>query len=554
MNAPKLGGMERINATGYKELCERFQWQIPDRFNFAVDVVDRWARDPVRVALIAQEAGGRERRFTYRDISSLTKRLAAALRHAGVHRGDRVVILLPRIAEWQLAMVACLRMGAVPIPCVEMLTQKDIAYRVAHSGAKAAITTAANVPKFAGLPGLDVRITVGDAPGWLEFWAQIDSQQEGFQGEEISAEEPAILFYTSGSTGNPKGVTHVARALFAWRVSAWYWLGLTEADTMWCTADTGWSKAGTSILFGPWSSGSAVFFYNGPFDAKERLRLIRDYGVTVFCAAATEFRHIVALDLADRAASRLRMAVSAGEAVNPDVIQRWTAATGVPLLEAYGQTETLMTVLNYTFEPVRAGSMGKASPGTELTVLSDKHERLPAGERGQLALRLPNPQLMSGYWNDPERTREARTVADGIEWFLTGDLASIDEDGYVRYEGRVDDLINSAGYRIGPTEVENALIEHPAVLESAVVGAPDEERGEIVKAFVVLRPGFAGSETLAKALQEHVKQVTAPYKYPRRIEFVQDLPKTPSGKLLRRMLRDQEYQRAPRSRSAGASQ
>lgn len=552
MNAPKQAGMQRIKATSHKELCERFQWQIPDRFNFAVDVVDRWAEDPARVALVVRDAGGRERRFTFREISDLTKRLAAALRYAGVRKGDRVLILLPRIAEWQLAMVACLRMGAVPIPCVEMLTPKDIAYRVSHSGAKAAITTAANVPKFADLPGLDVRITVGEAPGWLEFWVQIESQPEGFPGEVIAAEEPAILFYTSGSTGNPKGVTHVARALFAWRVSAWYWLGLTESDTMWCTADTGWSKAGTSILFGPWSCGSAVFFYNGPFEAQERLRLIKDYGVTVFCAAATEFRHIVALDLADWSSPRLRIAVSAGEVVNPDVIQRWTAATGVPLLEAYGQTETLMTVLNYAFEPVRAGSMGKASPGTELAVLSDRHERLPAGEQGQLALRLPNPQLMSGYWNDLERTRDTRAVAEGIEWFLTGDLARIDRDGYVRYEGRVDDLINSAGYRIGPTEVENALIEHPAVLESAVVAAPDEERGEIVKAFIVLRPGFVGSDALAKALQEHVKQVTAPYKYPRCVEFVHDLPKTPSGKLLRRLLRDQEYQRVPRTRSAGA--
>ncbi len=553
MNALQQAGMRRINATSHRELCERFEWQIPERFNFAVDVVDRWADDPARLALIAREASGQERRFTFKDISDLTKRLAGALQNVGVRKGDRVVILLPRIAEWQLAMVACLRLGAVPIPCVEMLTPKDIAYRVRHSGARAAITTAANVPKFADLPALDVRMTVGEAPGWLELWSQIESQREGFSGEEIEAEEPAILFYTSGSTGNPKGVTHVARALFAWRVSAWYWLGLTESDTMWCTADTGWSKAGTSILFGPWSCGSAVFFYHGPFDARQRLRLIQDYGVTVFCAAATEFRHIVALDLADWSAPRLRLAVSAGEAVNPDVIQRWKTSTGVPLLEAYGQTETLMTVLNYAFEPVHAGSMGKASPGTGLAVLSDSHDRVPAGERGQLALRLPNPQLMSGYWNDPERTRDTRTVADGVEWFLTGDLASIDEAGYVRYEGRVDDLINSAGYRIGPTEVENALIEHPAVLESAVAGAPDEERGEIVKAFVVLRPGFVGSETLAKALQEHVKRVTAPYKYPRRIEFVQDLPKTPSGKLLRRLLRDQEYERAASTRSAGAS-
>jgi acyl-coenzyme A synthetase/AMP-(fatty) acid ligase len=316
---------------------------------------------------------------------------------------------------------------------------------------------------------------------------------------------------------------------------------------MWCTADTGWSKAGTSILFGPWSQGAAVLFYDGRFDAAERLRLIAHYGVTVFCGAATEFRHLVNEDFSRADLGRLRLAVSAGESLNPDVIRRWQALTGVELLEAYGQTETLMTVANRLGRPAREGSMGQALSGCRMAVLDPEGRPLPPGECGQLALELPNPQLMLGYWEEPERTARAFSSHEGVDYFLTGDLAHIDEDGFIFYEGRVDDIISSAGYRIGPIEVENALQEHPAVTECAVIGSPDAQRGEIVKAFVVLRKGFASSEALKLELQEHVKKTTAPYKYPRAIEFRDELPKTATGKLLRRVLRDAEQPKTPRS-------
>ncbi len=312
------------------------------------------------------------------------------------------------------------------------------------------------------------------------------------------------MYYTSGSTGPPKGVCHASRALFVWRVSAEYWLSLDRGDIMWCTADTGWSKAGTSILFGPWSRGSAVLFYDGPFDAAKRLELLERYKVSVFCAAATELRRLILEDTGAYDLSSLRLTVSAGESVNPEVLEAWTSMTGVPLLDGYGQTETLMTVLNYPGMAVKPGSMGKALPGVETGVLTAAGVLAGPGSEGQLVVRLPNPQVMASYWNDPERSAANVVTLDGVAWFKTGDNVRQDDDGYLFYLGRSDDIINSAGYRIGPQEVENALIEHAAVRESAVVGVPDAERGEIVKAFVILHdPGLA-SARLAEELQADV--------------------------------------------------
>ncbi len=524
----------------YDETYGSFRLEVPTHFNFGGDVVDRWAKESDHLALIWCDEAGAERRFTFGEISRLSNQCANLFASLGLHCGDRILIMLPRLPEWQIAMVGALKLGAIPIPCIDMLTEGDVAYRIAHSGARGAVTTAANIAKFAGAK-LSARVSIGAADGWREFTAGIANQPDDFAPVPLAADEPAIIYYTSGSTGKPKGVTHAARALFAWRISAWYWPALTASDVMWCTTDTGWSKAGTSILFGPWSCGSTVLFYNGRFDARKRFELIEKYRVSVFCAAATELRQLVLQDIGGCDISSLRLAISAGETVNPEIIERWRALTGLKLLDGYGQTETLMTVLNYPPMPVKPGSMGRPLPGTAIAVFDAENRPVSRGEAGRLMIRLPNLQMMLGYWNDEELTRTSRVEACGATWFDSGDLVRLDPDGYLFYMGRTDDLINSGGYRIGPAEVENAVSEHPAVQECAAVASPDPERGEVVKAFVVLRPGMAGSEALAKEIQDHVKRVTAPYKYPRRIEFIDNLPKTPTGKIRRRVLRDQEY-------------
>jgi len=529
--------------TNYEETAASFRWELPPTFNFGRDVVDARAETADALALVAVNEAGPPRSYRFSDISQQSSQVAHVLRRGGIRPGDRVIVQLPRIAQWHQVMTACTKLGAVPIPCVEMLTAKDIEYRARHSDAVAAITTAGNTAKYARCDALKLRLQVGGeaaAPGWNLLDSEMAREATSFSCLDTPIEAPAILYYTSGSSGNPKGVSHAARALFAWRLSAAYWQGLGPGDLNWCTADTGWAKSGTGVLFAPWGMGAAVMLYDGGFDPLRRLELIAQLGVTVFCAAATEFRHLVQADTSAYDLSRLRLCVSAGESVNPEVVRRWREKTSVKLLDGYGQTETLMTVLNYACAEVKPGSMGRPIPGTEFEILDTAGAVALPGEPGQFAMKLPNPQFMLGYLNDPEKTRENIATVDGQSYWLTGDLGLRDADGYYFYTGRSDDIISSAGYRIGPMEVENALLGHPAVMESAVIGKPDAERGEIVKAFVVLRPGTQASPGLAVELQNHVKQVTAPYKYPREIDFRASLPKSAAGKLLRRVLRDEE--------------
>lgn len=528
-------------------------WSSTAPFNFGVDVVDRHAAAGVGEALIWEGADGRVETYSYVDMARLTSRFANVLRGLGVGGGDRVLVMLPRIPHWQVALVGALKMGAVPIPCIEMLTAKDLEYRVADSGAATVVCRGSEAGKLAGAEGLRARIAIGGqpGPGWVGWDALMAQAADATHAAEVGAEDPATLYYTSGSTGLPKGVLHASRALRAWQVSAEHWLDLHPGDRIWCTADTGWSKAGTSILFGPWSQGACAFFYDGPFDPGRRLDLLQRHRITVYCAPATELARVAAVQETEpRDLSALRRTVSAGEAMTPAVLEQWERITGLRVAEAYGQTETLMTVLNRPGEPVRPGSMGRPSPGSDVNAVDAHGAFCAVGDEGDLALKAPNPQIMLGYWNDPGRTAACyREAPDGTRWFITGDRGFRDADGYLWYTGRSDDVIGSAGYRIGPLEIENALLEHAAVLECAVVGSPDPERGEIVKAFVVLRDGWDGSTALTAALQAHVKAVTAPYKYPRAIEFVDGLPRTATGKVRRRELKELELARARAGRS-----
>jgi acyl-coenzyme A synthetase/AMP-(fatty) acid ligase len=527
----------------YEAMCANFHWQVPDTFNFATDVIDRWATEQDGPALIWQNAAGDERTFSYSELARLSNQLANVLRGQGVEKGDRVIVMLPRLPEWFISVIATMRIGAVPIPCIEMLTPRDIEYRVENAEAKAVICRPEHVVKFSKVESaIPVKIALGKAGGWLDWYDELPRAANTITPAIVRAEDPAIMYYTSGSTGHPKAVIHAARAIYAWRVSAIYWLDLRPGEVIWCTADTGWSKAGTSIIFGPLSCGACSFFFDGAFDPKERPRLLRKHKVTVYCAPGTELSRVVN-EVQRGDLGSLRRVVTAGEAMNPIVAERWQEATGIRIDEAYGQTEALMVALNYPHEPVRYGSMGRPSPGSDLDVIDSSGRRLPSGREGDLALKVPNPQLMLGYWKDPDKTESC--LVDGPEgrWYLTSDRAEKDAEGYFWYRGRSDDVINSAGYRIGPIEVENALVEHPAVQACAVVASPDVERGEIVKAFVVLRAGVEPTPELTRQLQDHVKTVTAPYKYPRAIEYIAELPMTIAGKIRRRVLRDLELSR-----------
>lgn len=542
MRDDQLRGIARTKR--YAELVPDFRWDIPETFNFATDVVDAWASERGGLALIWENAAGETATFSYADISRLSTRLASALATAGVAKGDRVIVMLPRIPEWQIALVACLRIGAVAIPCIEMLTARDVVYRVRNSGAKAAICRAEQVEKLADVAAeVPVRIALGDAAGWTSWDEAMARGTDTYEAALVGREDPVLMYYTSGSTGHPKGVLHAARALYAWRMQAYFWLDLAPEDRIWCTADTGWSKAGTSVIWGPWSCGATAIFYDGPFAPSERLRLLAKHKVNVFCASSTEILRLVNEDMGAYDLTALRRTVSAGEAMSPVGAERWRQATGSLVAEAYGQTEALMMVLNYPCEPVRLGSMGRPQPGLDIDIVDDDGRRVAVGIEGHVALKAPSPQLMLGYWQDPERTAQCYIEGPEGRWYLSGDRGTRDGDGYLWYAGRADDVINSAGYRIGPLEVENALQEHPAVQECAVVPSPDPERGEIVKAFVVLKDGIPGTPALARELQEHAKAVTAPYKYPRAVEFIAEIPKTVTGKIRRRTLRDQEQER-----------
>jgi acetyl-CoA synthetase/medium-chain acyl-CoA synthetase len=336
-------------------------------------------------------------------------------------------------------------------------------------------------------------------------------------------------------------VLHAHAYTFAQRYTAEVWLGLAAGERIWTTSDTGWAKAAYSVLFGPWSVGAEVCLYEGRFEPTRELELLAAFDPDVFCAPPTEYRLLVKEELSGLRVPRLRECVSAGEPLNPEVIRAWRDATGLTIRDGYGQTETILLVGNHPGMPVRPGSMGLPMPGHEVTVADEAGRELPPGEPGDIVLGGDPPSLFREYWKDPEATARCRRPRDGHpggSWYVTGDRASRDEDGYLWFLSRADDVIISAGYRIGPFEVESALLEHPDVVEAAAVAAPDPDRGHVVRAFVVLRAGLSGDAALAKALQEHVKRATAPYKYPRRIDFVDALPKTVSGKIRRVELRE----------------
>lgn len=537
----------------YHELMRAYQRPSLGTFNYA-DVIDDYGKDPARRALIWTNERGDERRFTFADISQASQRIANVLRERGIGKGDRVIVMLPRIPEWQMTMIALYRIGAVILPTLTMLTPKDLAYRIGQTQPKAAIVTRGEAHKFDGIldPGA-VRLAVdygpGEAEGWEDLLELMEAASPVAASEPMRREEPGIIYFTSGSTGMPKGVTHSAHFAHGYLEIAAYWFDLNDQskdDICWGTADTGWAFSSTCTLIGPWLAGVCAFTYDGPFNARERLRLIEKYGITLFAAAASEFRWMLGEDVASYDLSRLRLSITGGETLDAPTAYRWIDATGARFHESYGQTESFMSVANFPVTEIRPGSMGLPMPGIPVDILdTESFQPLEPGKIGHIAVKVPFHGQMLGYWNDPERTEECyRTNAAGDRWLITGDLGRKDEDGYFWYEGRSDDVINAAGYRIGPAELESVIMAHPAVRECAVVASPDDKRGVVVKAFIVLNRGYQGGDEMVLDIQRYVKAQTAPYKYPRKVEFIDELPKTVSGKVRRQELRDLELSRA----------
>ncbi|MEJ2640221.1 MAG: AMP-binding protein [Desulfosarcinaceae bacterium] len=535
------------NMTNYDEEYANFKWEVPEYFNFAGEVIDKWAEDPQKLAMLWVDDAGNEIRKTFRELSIASKQLANVLRSRGIEQGDVVIVILPRNIEWWAALTACIRMGVVVSPGTTQLTSKDIAYRTNTAGAKCIITNPEIAARFDAVadncPTVTSKIVITDpVDSWIFYDEAVAAASPEFPTARTRSDDNCLVYFTSGTTGLPKMAMHThASYPIGHRVTGKYWLDLTAEDMHWNVSDTGWAKAAWSSYFGPWNQGAAQFIHHTDrFDPIKTLELLSQYPVTTMCGAPTIYRMLVLQDLSRFAFPHLRHCVGAGEPLNPEIIEVWKEATGCTIRDGYGQTETICLCGSFPCIEPRFGSMGKPSPGIDLQVIDEAGHILPPNTEGDIAIRV-KPQrpvgLFKEYWKEPERT--AATFRG--EWYLTGDRAFVDEDGYFWFVGRADDVILTSGYRIGPFEVESALIEHPAVAESAVVSSPDETRGEVVKAFIILAPGYEASDDLAKEIQGYVKQVTAPYKYPRRIEFVAALPKTVSGKIRRIELRDQEW-------------
>jgi acetyl-CoA synthetase len=521
---------------------------VPARFNPTLDIVERWgAEAPDELAQVSLgPAGEVVAEQTAAQLSARARMAARALLEQGVRPGDRVFIMLPRVPAWYEAMLGAVRIGAVVMPGTNQLTARDIAYRIGVAGASVAITSAEGAGKIDAieqeLPSLRLRIAheVGERDGWLDFDSILEAAGDGELPDAPTArEDPMILFFTSGTVSYAKMVLHDQSYGLGHVSTARFWHDLRPGDRHWTVTDTGWAKAAWGGLYGQFHERATnVQVALGKPDADTILKIIRTAQITSFCAPPTLYRLLVQADLSSYDLDTLRHCTSAGEPLNPEVIRAWKEGTGgLTVYDGYGQSETTVLVANYRRMPVRPGSMGKPVPGWNVDVLDDDGQRAPDDVVGAIAVQVTDPRpvgLFLGYEGDDDAN--AKAFRDG--WYYTGDKAWRDGDGYLWFEGRDDDVITSSAYRIGPFEVESALVEHPAIVEAAVVGKDDPQRTQIVTAFVILAAGYEPSDELVAELQTHARELTAPYKYPREIHFVDELPKTVSGKIRRSELRE----------------
>ena len=544
--------LKQIDFKSYGEFKSEFEITIPSGFNFAYDVVDETARiSPEKTAMVWCDDKGNEAIFTFRQMKYFSDKAASFFLSKGIRRGDPVMLILKRHYTFWFCTLGLNKIGAVTIPATHLLSTKDIIYR--NNAADIKMIVCVSDPDViqhieeseSSSPSLKSKALVGPGKdGWIDFQKGLAESPEGFTRpgpeEQVRNDDTMLLYFTSGTTGMPKMVTHDYTYPLGHIVTARYWQCVQDNGLHFTIADTGWAKSAWGKIYGQWIAGSAVMTYDyDRFVPKDILGVIEKYRVTTFCAPPTIYRFLIKEELGSFDLSSLRNCVVAGEPLNPEVFKFFLEKTGLKLMEGYGQTECTVALATWPWMTPKPGSMGKPSPGYDIEIVDEMGNPCEIGYEGEIVIHTDRRKpvgMFRGYYRDDELTK--MVWSDGV--YRTGDMAWCDEDGYFWFVGRADDIIKSSGYRIGPFEVESALIEHPAVLECAVTAVPDPDRGQIVKATIVLSRNYQAGDELAKELQEHVKKVTAPYKYPRIVEFVTELPKTISGKIRRVQIREKD--------------
>ncbi len=539
--------------SSYEDFVKNFKIDIPENFNFGFDVVDAWADlKPDKRALVWCNDEGDKKTITFGELKKLSNKTVNFLKRIGVKKGDNVMVVLRRHFEYWICAVALHKLGAVLIPATTQLKTKDVIYRIqAASVTTIIVSDTADLSKDVEeaekvCPSLKNKVLCcGKRDGWLCFDEEIEGESDEFSrpigAEATKNDDTLLMYFTSGTTGYPKMARHCHTYPLGHIITAKYWHNVEEDALHLTVAETGWAKSSWGKIYGQWLCGAAIFVYDYStrFTPVDILKKIEEYKITTFCAPPTILRFLIKEDITKFDLSSLKHCTTAGEALNAEIFNKFYEATGLKIHEGFGQTETVVALANYPWFEPRPGSLGKPSPSYEIHLLDDNGNDCEDGKAGQIAFKTSERKpygLFCGYYLDDEKTQSC--WHDG--YYYTGDIAWCDEDGYYWYVGRADDMIKSSGYRIGPFEVESSLMEHPSVLEVAVTAVPDEIRGQIVKATIVLAKGYEGSDELIKELQNHVKATTAPYKYPRIIEFVEELPKTSSGKIMRTKIRERD--------------
>ncbi len=544
--------LDKIEFNSYQEFISDFKIKIPENFNFAYDVVDKIASvSPSKIAMVWCDDKGNEEIFTFGQMKLYSDKAANFFKSQGIRKGDPVMLILKRHFEFWFCTLALNKLGAITIPATHLLSTKDIIYR--NNAADIKMIVCVPDPEViqhieeseSKSPTLKIKMMIGEERnGWLNFTKGMEMSSEMFSrpvsDQSTINTDIMLLYFTSGTTGMPKMVNHDYIYPLGHILTAKYWQNVQDDGLHFTVADTGWAKSAWGKIYGQWLSGSAVMTYNyDKFVPKNLMEVIEKYKVTTFCAPPTIYRFLIKEDLTRFDLSHLKYCVVAGEPLNPEVFKQFLDQTGISLMEGYGQTECTVAVATYPWMKPKPGSMGMPTPGYDIEIVDEEGNKCEAGNEGEIVIHTASSKpvgMFNGYYRDDQLTTSVWTN----DVYRTGDMAWCDEDGYFWFVGRADDVIKSSGYRIGPFEVESALMEHPAVLECAITAVPDPDRGQIVKATIVTSKNYHPSEELAKELQEHVKKVTAPYKYPRLVEFVTELPKTISGKIRRVQIRDDD--------------